>query len=433
MEQAGLRLRSASTLTFAASSVIFTALLTGCANPGPPRPPSLQLPEMVSDLSAERMGDRVYLRWTTPSQTTDGLDVKGALTAEICRSAGSPPPNTISAAKKVPPACIAVQKTATSPGAASAWDNLPQPLLSGPAGLLTYRIQILNAAGRSAGVSNAAAFAASGAAPAPVASLTASASEAGGILRWKVPEGGEALLVDLTRTNLAQRNSPPNAPSSAPSPAPAHRSNVPVNPPGRRGRGRRSNQSAGDAAAGEVHLRARADAVGSTADGLAGTVDTTAEMGETYSYVAEQVRVVTIDGHTLELRSQPSAAVTLAMRDTFPPKAPAGLATIPGATEAQNGSQPVSYIDLSWEPNSEPDLAGYFVYRQLARPNGDPQGPLGKMTPLPIAAPAYRDVAVTPGQRYIYTVTAVDASGNESAPSAKAQEVAAAQNVGSPH
>jgi hypothetical protein len=38
-----------------------------------------------------------------------------------------------------------------------------------------------------------------------------------------------------------------------------------------------------------------------------------------------------------------------------------------------------------------------------------------------------------PGQRYIYTVTAVDASGNESAPSAKAQEVAVAQNVGSPH
>jgi fibronectin type 3 domain-containing protein len=111
------------------------------------------------------------------------------------------------------------------------------------------------------------------------------------------------------------------------------------------------------------------------------------------------------------------------MRDTFPPKAPTGLATIPGETEALNGSSAISYIDLSWEPNSEPDLAGYFVYRQLARPNGDPQGPLGKMTPLPIAAPAYRDVAVAPGQRYIYFVTAVDASGNESAPSAKAQEV----------
>jgi fibronectin type 3 domain-containing protein len=120
------------------------------------------------------------------------------------------------------------------------------------------------------------------------------------------------------------------------------------------------------------------------------------------------------------------------MRDTFPPKPPTGLATIPGASDAANGSPAASYIDLSWEPNSETDLTGYFVYRQLARPNGDPQGPLAKLTSLPIATPSYRDVAVAPGQRYIYSVTAVDASGNESAPSAKAQEVAAAQNVGTP-
>ncbi len=423
MEQAGLRLRRALPRTFAASSVFFAALLAGCANPGPPRSPSLQLPEMVSDLSAERIGDRVHLRWTTPSRTTDGLDIKGALAAEICRSAGAPPPKTNAASKKAPPACIAVQKVPTSPGAASAWDDLPQALLADPVGLLTYRIQILNAAGRSAGASSSAAFAASGAAPAPVDSLTASASEAGGVLTWKAHDGGEALLVDLARTDLAQRNSP--------SAAGARRSSAPVAAPARHGKGARSNQA--DADFGEIHLRARAEATVAAADGLAGTVDTSAEMGENYRYVAEQVRVVTLDGRTLEIRSQPTVPVTLAMRDTFPPKAPTGLATIPGETEALNGSSAISYIDLSWEPNSEPDLAGYFVYRQLARPNGDPQGPLGKMTPLPIAAPAYRDVAVAPGQRYIYLVTAVDASGNESAPSAKAQEVAAAQNVGSPH
>jgi hypothetical protein len=155
-------------------------------------------------------------------------------------------------------------------------------------------------------------------------------------------------------------------------------------------------------------------------------------MGETYSYVVQQVRFTTLEGLPLELRSEPSTAVTLTMRDTFPPKPPSGLATIPGATDAAAGTPSTPYIDLSWEPNAEPDLAGYLVYRQLARPNGDPQGPLGRLTPLPIAAPAYRDVAVVPGQRYIYSITAVDASGNESAPSAKAQEVAAAQNVGSP-
>jgi len=155
---------------------------------------------------------------------------------------------------------------------------------------------------------------------------------------------------------------------------------------------------------------------------MAGTLDASAAMGGTYAYVAQRVRSVTLGDHTLELYSEPSPAVTLAMRDTFPPAPPTGLASIAGFSTPSAGGESAPYIDLSWEPSPEPDLAGYFVYRRLARPNGDPQGPLARLTPLPIPAPAYRDVAVRPGQRYIYDVTAVDASGNESAPSAKALE-----------
>jgi fibronectin type 3 domain-containing protein len=126
----------------------------------------------------------------------------------------------------------------------------------------------------------------------------------------------------------------------------------------------------------------------------------------------------------LEMKSSRSNAVTLAMRDTFPPSAPTGLDTISGAAPASTAAAYAGpYVDLSWEPNSEPDLAGYRVYRQLARPDGSPQGPLARLTALPIAVPAYRDVAVKAGQGYIYSVTAVDAAGNESAPSAKALEV----------
>ena len=62
IEQTESRLRRPSTLTFAALSVLTAAALAGCANPGPPRPPSLQLPEMVGDLSAERIGNRVLLQ-----------------------------------------------------------------------------------------------------------------------------------------------------------------------------------------------------------------------------------------------------------------------------------------------------------------------------------------------------------------------------------
>ena len=394
--------------------LLCATLLAGCANPGPPRPPSLQLPSLVGDLSAERVGDRVLLHWTTPSQTTDKLDIRGALTAEICRSAGAPIANT----KKSFAACVMVKRVPAVPGPSSAWDDLPVPLLADPVTLLTYRVEIFNAAGRSSGKSTVAAYSSAGAAPSPAASLTATASEAGAVIRWKKDAGGENLAVDLLRKNL----SAPATPTRKPASLPVHRGKS-VQP-----------GNTGPSDSNEVHLRADgAEASQAAKDGFAGTVDTSAVMGQTYSYIAQQVRLATLDGHALEIRSQPAPAVTVEMRDTFPPKSPTGLATIPGLADAANGSPTAAYIDLSWEPNSEPDLAGYLLYRQLARPNGDPQGPLGKMTPLPIAAPAYRDVAVAPGQRYIYSVTAVDASGNESAPSAKAQEVAAAQNVGSPH
>ena len=41
----------------------FTA--TGCANPGPPKPPSLRLPAPAKDLRADRIGNEVHLSWTT--------------------------------------------------------------------------------------------------------------------------------------------------------------------------------------------------------------------------------------------------------------------------------------------------------------------------------------------------------------------------------
>src|SRR5215813_293249 len=46
--------------------------LTGCAVPGAPLPPSLDIPKLVGDLKAVRKGETVTLTWTTPSETTDG-------------------------------------------------------------------------------------------------------------------------------------------------------------------------------------------------------------------------------------------------------------------------------------------------------------------------------------------------------------------------
>jgi hypothetical protein len=45
-------------------------LLAGCAQTGPPLPPSLELPKPPSDLRASRKGDRVTLTWSEPTLTT---------------------------------------------------------------------------------------------------------------------------------------------------------------------------------------------------------------------------------------------------------------------------------------------------------------------------------------------------------------------------
>ena len=79
--------------------------------------------------------------------------------------------------------------------------------------------------------------------------------------------------------------------------------------------------------------------------------------------------------------------------DIFPPEPPRQLAALPSADA----------IDLIWEPNDEPDLGGYLVLRGIA-----PDGPVQRLTALPIAATRYRDAAVASGVKYFYSVVAVD-------------------------
>jgi hypothetical protein len=333
------------------------------------------------------------------------------MTAEICREVGSGPLTPAARAA----ACAPVRRAVVASGRSDLIDPLPNPLQTGPAVLLTYRLKLYNASGRSAGES-APAFAAGGAAPAAVADLHATASEGGAVIEWRAsPAEGDH--IDLLRTDL-----------SAP-PAPVEKAKPHASRPVTRGKTSAAPKGRPEAQTGAqtraqtttLHLLA-ADTPPDGHGETAGTIDATAAMGSMYTYTAERVRSVTLAGHPLELHGMPSATVTLAMRDTFAPKPPTGLATVSGFARPDAAGEAAPYIDLSWEPNGEPDLAGYLVYRQLARPNGDPQGPIARLTPLPIPAPSYRDVAVRPGQRYSYHVTAVDASGNESAPSAKALE-----------
>jgi hypothetical protein len=142
-----------------------------------------------------------------------------------------------------------------------------------------------------------------------------------------------------------------------------------------------------------------------------GMLDTTVVDGNTYTYVAHRVQTVTLSGHTLELRGEPSPAASFTFHDIFPPRPPSGLVVVPGGGFGEAPS-----IDLAWDANLEPDMLGYNVYRSHG------SGAFERITAEPIRAPAFRDMHVQPGEQYTYRVTAVDQRHNESAPSASITE-----------
>ena len=109
----------------------------------------------------------------------------------------------------------------------------------------------------------------------------------------------------------------------------------------------------------------------------------------------------------LHVRGQATPAQCIVLEDKFPPAAPDSLASVAAA----------GVINLIWDANDEPDLAGYLVLRGEA--------PGATLTPLmtePIQGTSWADRTVTPGVTYVYAVVAVDKSGNRSKESNRREE-----------
>jgi len=104
------------------------------------------------------------------------------------------------------------------------------------------------------------------------------------------------------------------------------------------------------------------------------------------------VRTVNLFGK-LQQASEQSETVCVTPRDTFAPEPPRGLIAV-----ASDG-----VISLSWDPNSERDLAGYVILR-----GEEPGAPLQPITREPIQATTFEDKTVKAGVRYVYAVVAVD-------------------------
>ncbi len=349
---------------WAGLAVVLCALLSGCGTPGAPQPPSLNLPAAVADLTAIRTGEQVALAWTNPKRNTDKTPLKPDVVARICRREGSGTCNR-----------VGTDLVVAAGKAGSFADVLPGALASGKARPASYFVELRNRQGRSSGLSNAAAVVA-GESPRPIEGLKAEMRKQGVLLNWAVD--GETAAVRLQRKLLTPPTTKAKQGLLAPAPEPIH----------------------------ETLLVEEGAAQGRA-------MDTTVHLGESYEYRAQRVSRVDVEGKTLELAGELSAPVDIDAKDVFPPDVPAGLAAV--ATEGEDGAGRA--IDLSWQAELDPSLAGYVVYRR----EGD--GEWKRISPgTPSIAPAFHDANVEPGHTYRYAVSAVDKNGRESARSAEAEE-----------
>jgi hypothetical protein len=341
--------------------------ISGCGMEGAPLPPTLKLPQPVTTLSGERIGDEVHLSWTMPKRDTDKVLLKGDQKVHVCRRIENG-------------GCDPAGDLMIAPGTAASYvDHLPSSITSGPQQLLVYTVLLQNHSGHDAGPSNAI-YAVTGIAPRPIENLSTAASPDGVVLHWTAPNANaDQELIRIHRTLV-------------------------VDP-----KAKKPGQKSGLATpVSQAQVQDQTLEVTTGDKGQA--LDRDAALDNTYRYTVERVRRFSIQGHAFEETSTPSESITLDARDIFPPQVPSSVQAVADAeTHA---------IDLSWIPDTDADIAGYIVYR---RDSGSSQNPV-RVSPPGVVAPSFRDASTLPGHGYVYSVSAIDRDGNESARSADVEE-----------
>lgn len=338
-------------------ALVLARTMTGCGSPAAPEPPSLNLPVPVANLSATRIGNTVHLAWTMPKRTTDRVALHRPVSTALCRATENE-------------TCTEIATLNLAPGATGAYaDALPSDLAQNPDRLLRYEVFLRNHAGKAAGPSNPA-YSAAGRSPAAVNGVTAQMRPGGVLLGWTpISDPGRAMVIRIERVQLTlpaateTRRSP-----LAPAPPPAVQTLA-------------------------VHTQNGVD------PGHA--IDASALLNQRYRYTLQRVAVLAPGGQPVEIQGSPSEPIEVSTKDTFPPAIPQGLVAV---ADSAGGA-----IDLSWVPDSDPDLAAYHVYRR------DLQGgvPARQIASVEVET-SFRDIGVEAGHTYAYSVSAVDQTGNES-------------------
>jgi len=342
-------------------------MLAACATIGPPQPPSLELPKPPTDLRATRKGDRVILTWTIPIATTDRQTIRELGPTQICR--GMEPELTQCG---MPVGEAAAQPIPTTPKSArqkipgTYTDTLPSQIESDdPSSSAIYAIEVLNAGKRGAGISNRVRVPLVRTLP-PPKEFSARVTSQGVVLSWTA-----AALPATASTRYIYRVL-------------------------RRMEGSTQRTVAGEVPAGIDYPS---------------LTDSNIEWEKTYEYTAETVTVIAQQNKTdLRIEGDDTPEAKVFADDVFPPSVPSGLQAV------FSGPGQKAFIDLVWAPVADVDLNGYNVYR-----HEEGATPVKVNVEL-LKTPAFRDAEVVPGKQYLYSVSAVDLRGNESARSEEAGE-----------
>ena len=342
-------------------------VLAACAAEAPPRPPRIERPTAVHDLSARQVGATTELRFTLPTDATDGESLTKPLEVQIFRDA-LPPGGKAPAALNVtasPWLLLQGKNLArhTVTGTVSYADRLSLGDFRRLVGsVLSYEVTCLTRGFRGRPIesepSNRAKLTLLDV-PQPVAGLSIKPSQKTLDLSWQVPEqtlaGRQTGLIESYQVYRRETKTAGKA--------------LPYKP------------------VGIAHETSYADS--------------DFEFSRLYSY---RVRaVVSQNGSTAE--SADSQAVDIMPKDVFPPAPPAG----------PTGLYTSGAVELIWTPNLDSDLAGYQVYRREA---GQPEVRLNSEL---VRSALFRDVTATPGHHYYYRITAEDLNGNKSEPSAEVE------------
>lgn len=346
------------------AALIGVSFLTACGTPGAPLPPSLGIPKPVSDLEVTRTGSRVTLAWTNPRETTDGELIRKRGKVVIFRRL-----STEASGTRVNEVALQPTLKEQQPGARQSVTDSLEPILSGPqrAEFVSYTVVAESGSGKNGGPSEEATVPLVATLPQPQIAL-------------KIIPGGVVVSWENAAT---------------PPPSGSFQTSYFY---------RIMRQQEG---AKEPVKVGQTPAVGSGIEFL----DSGIEWQQTYQYWVIPVTSWQLAGKAGEIEGESSIETTVLANDTFPPATPSGLQAVFSGQTEQPG------IDLTWSPNTDQDLAGYNVYREA----GENQPPAKMNTEL-VKTPSFHDGDVRAGATYIYSVTAVDLRGNESAHSEQTSE-----------